>query len=105
MNRETKPSADGDGLLRINSIIISPAAQKAASTEDVLFGLRAHRDLDCLPFGFLGRRGKKFGVVTTADLSKTMLVLATELDEFTKNLALRELNERTALESLEAKEY
>ena len=106
MNRTTKPSTGGDGLRRVYkpSIIISPSARKAASSADVLFGLQSHRDLDSLPFGFLGRRGKKFMVVTTADLTKTMVVLATELNDFTKDVEVRQLNERTALESLEVAE-
>ena len=100
MNRTTKPSTCGDGLLRIYrpSIIVSPAARRVTTHGDVVIGIRQHRALDSLPFGFVGRRGKKFMVVTTADLTKTMLVLATELDDFTKNLALRELNESTVNE-------
>lgn len=103
MNRTAKQGTGGDGFLRIYrpSIIISPAAQKVVSPSEIRFELRCHRDLDSLPLGFLGRRGKKLMVVTTADLTKTMVVLATELNDFTKNFELRELNERTALESLE----
>ena len=105
MNRP-KPSTGGDGLRRVYrpSIIISPAARKVASSGDVLFGLQSHRDLDSLPFGFLGHRGKKFMVVTTTDLTKTMVVLATELDDFLKGFELRELNERTTLETFEVTE-
>lgn len=100
MNRTAKQSSGGDGLLRVYrpSIIISPAAQKAVSPSEVRFGLRCHRDLDSLPFGFMGRRGKKLMVVTTADLTKTMVVLAGELENYTKALTLRELKESTVNE-------
>lgn len=72
--------------------------QKVAILKDIRFGLQCHRDLDSLPFGFVGHRGKKFMVVTTADFSKTIMTLSGESENLTKNLALRELKESTVNE-------
>ena len=80
------------------SIIVSPAAKKLATREDIVAGLQNHRSLGSLPYGFVGRREKKFMVVTTGNHVRTFFCLDTEFEEFTKNLTLREINETTVNE-------
>ena len=80
------------------SIIVSPAAKKLATREDIVAGLQNHRSLGSLPYGFVGRREKKFMVVTTGNHVRTFFCLDTEFEEFTKNLTLLEINETTVNE-------
>ena len=77
---------------------MSPEAKKLATHEDIVVGLLNHRSLGSLPYGFVGRREKKFMVVTTAGCIRTLFCLATEFEEFTRNLTLREINETTVNE-------
>ncbi len=95
MRKHSKPSKAGAKRRIPPRIRLSPAVLRTATLAEINFGLRAHRDLGHLPFGFTTTSGRKIMVATASDYSFTFIAAAERFGQWTKGHQLRELNEVT----------
>jgi hypothetical protein len=81
-------------------IRLRSAVLRTASLAEINYGLRAHRELDRLPFGFTSKSGKKIMLATASDYSITFIAAAERSDNGLRDTSFENLTKsRSPIES------